>query len=208
MNAALQKLLVELEDFGQANDQGTEDRAQRMLNITRDTGEFLSVLVRATNAHRVLEIGTSNGYSTLWLADACNAIGGSVTTVELSEQKYTMAKKNFERSDSSSAIRQVLADAGDFLSEAEDNAYDLTFLDSERTDYPDWWPDLKRIVRPGGLLVADNALSHPHEISPFISLVEADFNFTTSIVSVGKGEYLATRSMNFSSTGSKGCHDE
>lgn len=139
MNAALQKLLVELEDFGQANDQGTEDRAQRMLNITRDTGEFLSVLVRGTNAHRVLEIGTSNGYSTLWLADACNAIGGSVTTVELSEQKYTMAKKNFERSNSSSAIRQVLADAGDCLSEAEDNAYDLIFSTRE-----------ERIIRTGG----------------------------------------------------------
>lgn len=211
MNTALQKFFAELEDFGQANDQGTEDRAQRMLNITRDTGEFLSVLVRATNARRVLEIGTSNGYSTLWLADACNEIDGNVTTVELSEKKYTMAKNNFQRSDSSSAIRQVLADAGDLLSEAEDNTYDLIFLDSERTDYTDWWLDLKRVVRPGGLLVVDNALSHPDEIAPFVSLVEAAPDFTTSLVPVGKGEYLATKSIKFYSAGSYspgGCHGE
>ena len=60
-----------------------------MLNITRDTGELLSVLVRAMNAQRVLEIGTSNGYSTLWLAMAAKAINGLVTTVELSAVSYT-----------------------------------------------------------------------------------------------------------------------
>jgi predicted O-methyltransferase YrrM len=69
-----------------------------MLNITRDTGEFLSALVRATLARRVLEIGTSNGYSTLWLAEAAKAIGGTVTTVEFSEYKAGLAAANFSRS--------------------------------------------------------------------------------------------------------------
>ena len=73
------------------------ERPRRMLNITRDTGEFLAVLVRATAARRVLEIGTSNGYSTLWLADAARAIGGSVTTVELAEYKIGLASANFAR---------------------------------------------------------------------------------------------------------------
>jgi predicted O-methyltransferase YrrM len=79
---SLETLKAELERFGQANDAATNERPRRMLNITRDTGEFLVVLVRATAARRVLEIGTSNGYSTLWLADAARGIGGSVTTVE------------------------------------------------------------------------------------------------------------------------------
>jgi predicted O-methyltransferase YrrM len=76
----LETLKAELERFGEANDAATNERPRRMLNITRDTGEFLAVLVRATVARRVLEIGTSNGYSTLWLADAARGIGGSVTT--------------------------------------------------------------------------------------------------------------------------------
>ena len=75
-----------------------------MLNVTRDTGEFLAVLVRATLARRVLEIGTSNGYSTLWLAEAAIAIGGGVTTVELGEYKCSLAAANFARSGLASYI--------------------------------------------------------------------------------------------------------
>ncbi|PYN12663.1 MAG: methyltransferase, partial [Candidatus Rokuibacteriota bacterium] len=75
MPDALDKLLDELEQFGQANDGSTTERPRRMLNITRDTGELLAVLVRACVARRVLEIGTSNGYSTLWLASGARAIG-------------------------------------------------------------------------------------------------------------------------------------
>ncbi len=194
MNNSLQELLTELEKFGESNDQSNSDRSRRMLNITRDTGEFLSVLIRATNAQRILEIGTSNGYSTLWLADASNAIGGEVTTVELSDQKFNMAAKNFSRSNLPAIIKQIHGDAGNLLSETEDNTYDLIFLDSERPEYPGWWPDLRRVIRPGGLLVVDNAISHAAEMAPFISLVESDPDFTTSLVPVGKGEYLATRS--------------
>src|SRR6476661_228898 len=90
-------VLVELEQFGKANDASAAERTRRMLNITRDTGEFLTVLVRATLARRVLEIGTSNGYSTLWLASAARAIGGSVVTIELSEYKIALAAANFAR---------------------------------------------------------------------------------------------------------------
>ncbi len=76
MGNSLETLKAELERFGAENDAATSERPRRMLNITRDTGEFLAVLVRAAAARRVLEIGTSNGYSTLWLADAAKAIGG------------------------------------------------------------------------------------------------------------------------------------
>jgi predicted O-methyltransferase YrrM len=95
---SLETLKSELERLGAANDGATAERSRRMLNITRDTGEFLSVLVRATLARRVLEIGTSNGYSTLWLAEAAKAIGGTVTTVEFSGYKAGLAAANFSRS--------------------------------------------------------------------------------------------------------------
>ena len=94
----LESFLAELEQLGKTNDSSTPERARKMLNITRDTGEFLAVLIRATLARRVLEIGTSNGYSTLWLASAARAIGGSVTTVEFSDYKVGLASKNFDRS--------------------------------------------------------------------------------------------------------------
>ena len=192
MDERLRQLLLELEQFGQTNDRATTDRRRRMLNITRDTGEFLSVLVRATRARRVLEIGTSNGYSTIWLASAAHAIGGTVTTIEASKPKIEMASENLQRAGLASAVVQLHDDAGRVLARTGDAAFDLIFLDSERTEYPGWWPDIRRVLRPGGLLVADNVTSHPQEIAPFIALVEADAAFVTSVVPVGNGEFLAT----------------
>ena len=193
MPELLDTLLTELEQFGKANDGATTERPRRMLNITRDTGEFLAVLIRATLARRVLEIGTSNGYSTLWLASAARAIGGAVTTVELSDYKIGLAKATFGRSGFGACISLVQDDAGRVLQRAAASAFDLIFLDSERPQYPGWWPDLKRALRPGGLLVVDNATSHPAEMSPFVALISADVEFVTSLVPVGNGEFLAVK---------------
>jgi len=194
MGTTLDEQLSELERFGKINDGANAERPRRMLNITRDTGELLAVLVRATVARRVLEIGTSNGYSTLWLASAARAIGGTVTTVELSEYKIGLATANFARSGLASCITLLQEDAGRVLRRAADGAFDLVFLDSERPEYPGWWPDLKRVLRPGGLLVVDNATSHQAEMAPFVALVAADRTFVTSLVPVGNGEYLAVKS--------------
>ncbi|GGY21092.1 methyltransferase domain-containing protein [Massilia dura] len=195
MNAELNLLLEELERFGAANDAGIDradpGRAQRMLNITRDTGEFLAVLVRATRARDILEIGTSNGYSTLWLADAAGA-DGEVTTVELQDARYAMALENFARAGLRDRIDALNADAGAVLRIGGDAAYDLVFLDSDRSQYEAWWPEIRRVLRPRGLLVVDNAVSHAHEMAGFVQAVKDD-GFLCSLVPVGKGEFLATR---------------
>ena len=195
INPSLQALLRELEAFGQQNDQTISERPRRMLNITRDTGEFLSVIILAMDARRILEIGTSNGYSTLWLASAARAIDGHVTTIELSEFKIALATRNFERSGLAGTIRQVRGSATDFLQSANDGSFDLIFLDSERGEYPGWWPDIRRTLRPSGLLVVDNALSHADEMMPFMALACADPEFATCTVPIGNGEFLATRTV-------------
>jgi predicted O-methyltransferase YrrM len=195
VNDPLEALKAALERFGKANDAATNERSRRMLNITRDTGEFLAVLVRATAARRVLEIGTSNGYSTLWLADAARGIGGSVTTVEFADYKIGLASTNFARSGLSPFITLVQDEAGRFLQRSDQSAYDLIFLDSERAEYPSWWPHLRRVLRPGGLLVVDNATSHVEQMAPFVALASADPEFATCLVPVGNGELLAAKAL-------------
>ena len=193
MTPELTTLLAELETFGGDNDRTYQERPKRMLNITRDTGEFLAVLVQATRAKNILEIGTSNGYSTLWLADAARQIGGHVTTVEYAEYKVALAAKNFERAKLADHITQKHCEAGALLTSTPANSVDVLFLDSERSEYVGWWPAIKRAIRPGGLLIADNATSHAAEMAPFMALVYGDATFTTSLVPVGNGEFLAVK---------------
>jgi predicted O-methyltransferase YrrM len=195
MSNQLQGFRAELEQFGKANDSAMTERSRRMLNITRDTGAFLALLVRATVARRVLEIGTSNGYSTLWLAEAARGIGGAVTTIESAEYKVGLATTNFARSGLASFITLVHGDAGLVLGRTADGAFDLVFLDSERSEYVGWWPHLQRVLRPGGLLVVDNATSHVEEMASFFALVVANTHFTTSLVPVGNGEFLAVKAL-------------
>lgn len=195
MTPSLQGLLAELEAFGQDNDRSMTERPRRMLNITRDTGEFLAVLVRGCHARRVLEIGTSNGYSTLWLAWAVQAIDGRVTTLEYSAYKGELAQANVARAGMAEWIDAVQGEAGAYLAAQADAAFDFIFLDAERSEYPGWWPHIRRVLRPGGMLVVDNALSHAEELAPFVVQVAADGGFTACTVPVGNGEFMATRSI-------------
>ncbi|KAF1013444.1 MAG: putative O-methyltransferase [Stenotrophomonas maltophilia] len=93
------------------------------------------MLVRFGQARRVLEIGTSNGYSTLWLAEAAAAIDGHVTTLEYPADKVALAQANFERSGLAGRIRLVHGDAGQWLASAAHASIDLLFLDSDREQY-------------------------------------------------------------------------
>lgn len=193
MTMQLSELKNELARFGAENDAHETERARRMLNITPDTGEFLSVLVRFGNARRVLEIGTSNGYSTLWIAEAAAAIDGHVTTLEYAADKVAMARDTFARSGLADRITLVHGDAGQWLAQAADASIDLLFLDSDREQYAGWWPQLRRVLRRGGLLVVDNATSHAAQMEPLRALLDADPDFGTSLVPVGNGELLAVR---------------
>jgi len=115
-----------------------------------------------------------------------------VTTVECAELKYRLAQQTFARTPLAARIEAIHGDAGEILIETADAVYDRILLDSERSAYPGWWPDVKRILPPGGLRVVDNALSHVGLMAPLKALVDADSEFTTCLVAVDKEESWAT----------------
>ena len=193
MDDSLQSLLRELERFGAENDARVSQRSEKMLNITPDTGELLAILAQGIKARRVLEIGTSNGYSTIWLADAMKAVSGMVVTVEVSAAKAEMARQNVKRAGLAQWVQQELTDAGEFLREQPPSQYDLLFLDSNREQYASWWPSIQRVFAPGGLLVVDNAVSHAGEMESFIAKVRATAGWRSVVVPIGNGELIALK---------------
>jgi predicted O-methyltransferase YrrM len=193
MNDDRRALLEDLYAESRAHDATQSDRLARFRNVEPPTAELLAVLVRSAHARRVLEIGTSNGYSTIWLADAAEATGGRLLSLEIDPARTALAHDNVKRAGLGSVADLRTGDAGEALRSFADAEWDLIFLDSERDAYVAYWPDLARILAPGGLLVVDNVISHAHELVEFDGLVRGDPGFVVAQVPVGAGALLAVK---------------
>lgn len=193
MDDDLDTLLDELHREGVEHDATKPDRLDRLRNVEPETARLLAVLVRATRAREILELGTSNGYSTLWLADAARATGGRVTSVDVDPGRSRLAAANLERAGLAGLVELTVDDAARVLSDSPAEAWDLIFLDAERPAYPGYWPDLVRILRPGGLLVVDNVISHADQVRDFRALVAADPGVTEALAPTGAGALLVAR---------------
>lgn len=189
----IELLLLELEEYGKNYDRTKEKKAERLRNISREMGQFLSILVKGCSAQRVLEIGTSNGYSTIWLANAVQETKGIVTTVELSSERVADALMNFEKANLRHRIDIHNQEAGAFLDAQVNHSFDFIFLDSERTQYMWWWENIKRVLEPKGFLVIDNATSHTEELAEFIQMIEEDDTFETVLLAFQKGAFVARK---------------
>lgn len=190
MQKNIELLLNELESFGLNNDLNMQEGRLKMKNITKETGEFLSILIKSNKAKSVLEVGTSNGYSTIWLAQNFLDSEGHVTTLEFDDNKLTMALDNFRRAELESIISLHHGDAGEFIKNQEDQIFDFIFLDSDRKQYLNWWEDLNRILKPNSLMIVDNVNSHRQEVDEFIEIVKNSEVHDSLIVDVGKGQLM------------------
>jgi predicted O-methyltransferase YrrM len=193
MDAKLTALLGELHRHGVEHDAAKGDRLLRLRNLEPDTAALLALLVRATGARKLLELGTSNGYSTLWLADAIRANGGQILSVDVDEERSAEAARNLERAGLTEVVDLRLEDAATTLANSSDAEWDMVFLDAERPAYPSYWPDLVRVLRPGGLLAVDNVISHADQVTEFRSLITADPRVTEALVPTGAGALLIVR---------------
>ncbi|WP_020061349.1 O-methyltransferase [Bacillus sp. 123MFChir2] len=190
MRIEVEKLLQDLEVFGLEHDHTKETREERLRNVSKEMGQFLSIMVKMRDAKHILEIGTSNGFSTIWLANAAEETKGTVTTVELSSKRVAEANENFQKANLANYIHIHNQEAGAFLSEQLDKSYDFIFLDAERTQYMWWWEDMKRILMPKGIIVVDNATSHAEELQNFFGLVEEEKKFETVLLPFKMGAYV------------------
>jgi predicted O-methyltransferase YrrM len=170
VDALRRRFAAELYATSHAHDAKRADRLERFRNVEPPTAELLGVLIRACGSQRVLELGTSNGYSTIWLADAAAATGGTVVSVELRVE-----------------------DAELTLRRSADAHWDFIFLDAERPAYPGYVADLVRSLAPGGVLAVDNVRSHEHELVEFSALIEREPLLTQTVLDVGAGLRLAVR---------------
>ena len=182
-----ERFMQELYEKFHRHDLKQADRLHRYRNIEPESGRFLSMLIRAQQSKSILEIGTSTGYSTLWLAEAARQTQAMITTLEVDAERVAQAKQYATEIDLADLINFKVIDAQVYL-ESEQEIFDFILLDAERDDYGSYWPHLSRLLKAkGGLLVVDNVISHAAEVEEFIALIQQDPRFIMSSVPIGAG---------------------
>ncbi len=194
MDAELVALLEALHREGREFDAGQPDRLSRRRNLEPETAALLALLVEALAPQHLLELGTSNGYSTIWLADAARRIGASLVSVEIERQRVEQARANLVRAGLSDQVQLRCADAAEVLAQSQDAQWQFVFLDAERPAYVGYWPQLMRVLAPGGLLVVDNVISHADELQGFRALVSGQDGVREALAPTGAGALLVLRS--------------
>lgn len=155
------------------------DRSQRagMMNVPLEDGRLLRVLVEATGAKNVVEIGTSNGYSGLWFCLALGKTGGHLTTHEIDPRRAALARENFKRAGVERLVTIVEGDAHETVTRTRE-PIDLLFIDADKSGYPDYLEKLQGLVRPGGLIVAHN-MRRPAPSPDYIKAVTSNAELET-----------------------------
>jgi caffeoyl-CoA O-methyltransferase len=182
---AILKRMRELEAQDAADREDGTPRLQRLRQIPPVTGKFLALLCANAPTGGVMEVGTSGGYSSLWLSLACKERGNHLTTFEILEEKVSRADETFEAAKIRSQIQLIHGDARDVISGYTDIAF--CFLDAERDIYTDVYEKMIDNIVPGGIITVDNVISHADELAGFVSHVENDPRVDALVVSIGKG---------------------
>lgn len=182
--------LAELYEIGRQHDAHEQERSKKMLNLEPDTARFLYILLRSSRRTRILEIGTSNGYSTIWLAWAASATGGHVVSIDRDAHKQVLAEANLLRAELREVVDLVCGDATQVVADLP-GPFDCVFFDADRYSAPAQLNLLLPKLAPGALLLADNALSHPGEIAAYLQALEFLPDVDRVVLPIGKGLSLA-----------------
>jgi caffeoyl-CoA O-methyltransferase len=163
----------------------------KLRQIPPETGQFISLIATNSPKGQWLEIGTSGGYSTLWLSLACKQLNTKITTFELDPEKIILAKESFSLAQVEEYIDLVPGDVFDYLPNYTDIS--LCFLDTEKELYVDCYETVIPNMVSGGILLADNVISHQSDLQPMIDQALKDKRVDALIVPIGQGILLCRK---------------
>jgi caffeoyl-CoA O-methyltransferase len=190
LDEAVREVLARLER------EDAEERAQglppeqRSRAVARTTGQFLFSLVAPQTGCEVLEVGGSRGYSSIWLGAGARYLGGRVVSLERAPEAATRWRANVRDAGLEEWVELIEADALDFFHELED-IFDVVFIDAEKSEYEHYFAHARQRVEPGGLIVADNVLSHKETLEPYSRARQSDPTLVSTTVPLDRGLELS-----------------
>jgi len=163
----------------------------RLRQIPPATGKFLAMTAASAPDGAVLEIGTSGGYSGMWLSIACRATGRELTTFEIDDLKFTLAAETFKSAGVGDVVAQVKGDARKHLGKYRKVGF--CFLDAEKDHYQECFDLVVPNLVKGGILVADNIISHQEALGRMVRKTMKDKRVDTMILPIGSGLLLCRK---------------
>ena len=178
--------MKELEEIDNRDRQDGTPHIKRLRQIPPETGKVLAFLAGMVPQEGAwLEVGTSAGYSSLWLSLAARPRGRTIFTFELLPEKTAMARETFKKAKVEDTVELKHGDARGHVGDFAEVAF--CFIDCEKEMYAEIFELVAPNIVPDGLIVVDNVISHKAELKEFIADVESDASLITVILPVGKG---------------------
>lgn len=166
-------------------------RDKRLRQIPPETGRFLAIMAASAPEGSYVEIGTSAGYSSLWIGLGCRQVGARLTTIEISGERARTAADTFRLSGMDDVIELKIGDAREILPGLADISF--CFLDAEKEVYSDCYDLIIPRMVKGGILIADNVISHADKLQPLVDRALTDSRVDAVVVPIGKGELVCRR---------------
>lgn len=164
-----------------------KNNIRRLWNIPQETAELLYTFVKIKAPKHILEIGTSNGFSTFWLSLAAETCGAVVDTIEVDEDRFKLAKENLANRKN---VVQRLGKAELIIPELS-SKYDLIFIDGGKINYIDYIKLLLNKMNNNAIIVSDNVISHQDTVQEYLDYIESSELFENVTLNIDSGINVA-----------------
>lgn len=163
-----------------------EETAEKFWNIPPEAGNHLNLLIKACKYKTVLEVGTSNGYSAIWFAEALKETNGHLTSIEFYEERITMAKNNLNEVGLLDYVTILQGKALEIIENLND-FFDVIFIDANKAEYIKYFEKLHPKLISGGMFIADNVTSHKDDMQDFLDIFNNHPEYQVSYLPFGGG---------------------
>ncbi len=173
-----------------------EKTIQDFWNVDRQSANFLNLMVKIAGAKSALEIGTSNGYSAIWIAKALKETGGKLTTLEFWEKRSDLAIENFKKTGVNDIITVITGDAVQILADMKEenkHKFDFIFVDANKAEYIEYYKSFDSMLNVGGIIIADNILSHYKKTKDYVETLMNNENYQSQLLNFEAGMLLSKK---------------
>lgn len=168
-----------------------EKTSNEFWNISHQTGNFISMLIKLMKAKNVLELGTSNGYSAIWISDALKETGGHLTTIEFWEKRQCLARENVEYCGLTPQVTYKTGQAYDVIKDEINEEFDMVFMDANKEEYLRFFEIVHPKLKKGGVILADNIISHAKKVKPFVEAISNHKDYQVQVLDLPDGLLMA-----------------